>query len=116
MADRDTVYTLVYTDGDSGFTYIKRFTTGGTILDKEYRCAPEGASVLVLGDQECDLCEVQACQEPAYPPAGIPVAGCPVKGAKAKGNQMTSKRIARVATSKPRWWDEDAEGSRGQLL
>jgi len=116
--DRDAVYTLVYTDTATGFTYIKRFSTGGTIMDKEYRCTSDEAQVLVLEDQE--VSEVYVKYKPAkaqrihqqvFQPQGVAV-----KGAKAKGNQMTSKRIARVAISKPRWWDEDAEGSRGQLL
>ena len=36
-ADRDRVMTVIY--AADGFTYVKRFTTGGTILDKEYLVA-----------------------------------------------------------------------------
>ena len=116
--DRDAIYTLVYTDTSSGFSYIKRFSTGGTIMDKEYRCAPEESQVLVLEDK--DVPEVYVKYKPAknqrihqqvFQPQSVAV-----KGAKAKGNQMTSKRIARVAISKPRWWDDTDEGPRGQLL
>lgn len=118
ISDRDTVFTLVYTDESSGFTYIKRFATGGTIMEKEYRCAPEGATVQVLEDKPVDEIYVkykpskgQRIHQQAFQPQSVAV-----KGAKAKGNQMTSKRIARIATSRPRWWDDTDEGPRGQLL
>ncbi len=116
--DRETVYTLVYTDESSGFTYMKRFATGGTILDKEYRCSPEESKVLVLEDKPVDEifvkykpAKAQRIHQQAFQPNSVAV-----KGAKAKGNQMTSKRIARIATSKPRWWDDADDGPRGQLL
>ena len=116
--DRDKVYTLVYHDKKSGFTYMKRFATGGTIQEKEYRCAPEHASVLLLQEDPVENIYVkykpskgQRIHQQAFQPQSVAV-----KSAKAKGNQMTSKRIARIATSKPRWWDDDAEMPRGQLL
>ncbi len=116
--DREAVYTLVYTDAKSGFTYMKRFATGGTILEKEYRCASDDAKVLVLEDKPIEEIYVkykpakgQRIHQQAFHPQSVAV-----KGAKAKGNQMTSKRIARIAASKPRWWDDEAESPRGQLL
>lgn len=116
--ERDTVYTLVYTDEDSGLTYIKRFSTGGAILDKEYWCGQEGCKVLVLEDQDID--EVYVKYKPAkgqrIHQQVFSVKSIAVKGAKAKGNQMTAKRIARIATSKPRWWDDDASGPSGKVL
>ncbi|MFU8780520.1 MAG: DNA topoisomerase IV subunit A [Kiritimatiellia bacterium] len=118
ISDRDAVYTLVYTDQSSGFTYLKRFSTGGTIMDKEYRCATEASKVLVLEDKPIEEIYVkykpakaQRIHQQAFQPQAVAV-----KGAKAKGNQMTSKGIARIATSKPRWWDDEAESPRGQLL
>ena len=39
-----------------------------------------------------------------------------LRGASARGIQLTTKAIARIATSKPSWWD-DAEGApKGVLL
>ncbi len=118
-ADRERVYTIIYTEHDYGFTYMKRFTTGGFILDKEYRCASEGSEVLVFEDT--NPTEVYVKYKPAkgqrihqqvFHPADIPV-----KGAKARGNQMTAKPIARVSITKPRWWkDADDDGQRGRLL
>jgi len=117
-ADRDQEYTMVYTDGDSGFTYMKRFTLGGFILEKEYRTAPEGSTVLLLQTGVPETIYVkykpakaQRIHQQMFQPADILV-----KGAKARGNQMTAKRIANIATSKPRWWNDEEESHKGHLL
>jgi len=118
IADRKRVLTVVYTEPESGFTYMKRFMTGGYIMDKEYRCAPEGSQVLVFADD--NPAEVYVKYKPAkgqrihqqvFSPADIAV-----KGAKAKGNQMTAKAIARISTTKPRWWDENGGGHKGRMI
>src|SRR5439155_849307 len=44
LPDRDKVYTCAYTDREA--TYMKRFTFGGTIMNKEYFCIPEKARIL----------------------------------------------------------------------
>ncbi len=118
-ADRERVYTAVYTESDYGFTYMKRFTTGGFIINKEYRCAPEGSKLLVFEDTNPTEVYVkykpskgQRIHQQVFHPSDIPV-----KGAKARGNQMTAKPIARVSLTKPRWWkDADDSGQRGRLL
>ncbi len=117
-ADRDQEYTMVYTDRDSGFTFMKRFSLGGFILEKEYRAAPEGSDVLLLqvGVPETIYvkykpAKAQRIHQQLFQPADILV-----KGAKARGNQMTAKRIANIATSKPRWWDDDEESHKGHLI
>jgi topoisomerase-4 subunit A len=118
-ADRERVYTIVYTEHDYGFTYMKRFKTGGFILDKEYRCATEGSEVLIFEDTNPTEIYVkykpakgQRIHQQVFQPSDIPV-----KGAKARGNQMTAKPISRVAIAKPRWWkDADDNGLRGRLL
>jgi len=117
-ADRDQEYTMVYTDRESGFTFMKRFSLGGFILEKEYRAAPEGSEVLLLqvGVPETIYvkykpAKAQRIHQQLFQPADILV-----KGAKARGNQMTAKRIANIATSKPRWWDDNEESHKGHLL
>lgn len=117
-ADRDQEYTMVYTDRESGFTFMKRFSLGGFILEKEYRAAPEGSEVLLLqvGVPETIYvkykpAKAQRIHQQMFQPADILV-----KGAKARGNQMTAKRIANIATSKPRWWDDNEESHKGHLL
>ncbi len=117
-ADRERVYTIVYTDPEYGFTYMKRFKTGGFIMGKEYRCAPEGSKVLLFDDsnpQEIYLkykpSKGQRIHQQVFHPTDVLV-----KGAKARGNQMTAKKIAKIATIKPRWWKDDDTSQRGRML
>jgi len=117
-AERDQEYTMVYADKESGFSYLKRFSLGGFILDKEYRATPEGSEILLIqaGVPESIYvkykpAKAQRIHQQVFQPADIPV-----KGAKARGNQMTAKRIANLATSKPRWWNDDEETLKGHLL
>ena len=44
LPERDRVMTLAYTNRDA--TYLKRFTFGGTILNKEYFCIPPKSKIL----------------------------------------------------------------------
>src|SRR5438105_749642 len=44
LPDRDRVFTCAYTDRKAG--YLKRFTFGGTILNKAYSCIPEKSRIL----------------------------------------------------------------------
>ena len=44
VPERDRVMTLAYTNRDA--TYLKRFTFGGTILNKEYFCIPPKSKIL----------------------------------------------------------------------
>lgn len=117
-ADRDQEYTLVYTDQNSGFTYMKRFTIGGFILDKEYRCAPPDSKVLLLerGVPESVYVKYRPAKGQRIHQQVFQPGDMPVKGAKARGNQMTAKRISTLATSKPRWWTEDDASHKGHLL
>src|SRR5205807_4935765 len=44
LPERDRVFTLAYTNREA--TYLKRFTFGGTIMNKEYFCIPEKSRIL----------------------------------------------------------------------
>ncbi len=46
LFSRDQLYTLVYSTPSA--TYLKRFTFGGTILNKEYHCVPPKAKIQLL--------------------------------------------------------------------
>ncbi len=114
--DRNRLMTIVYTVDH--FAYVKRFAYGGVIMEKEYRCAPEGARILLLTDQPVKEVYVK------YAPAKgqkihqqvFRLDQIAVKGVKAQGNRMTAKTIARLATDKPRWWDETQAAPAGVLL
>jgi topoisomerase-4 subunit A len=116
--DRDKQYTTVFTQRDFGFSYMKRFTFGGIILNKEYLFTMPQADVLLLADD--DPSEIYLKYKPAkgqrihqqvFHPREMPV-----KGVKAQGNQMTAKGIARISASRPKWWDEDSDAPKGRAL
>ena len=114
--DRERVMTVIYTLDH--FTYMKRFTIGGTIMNRDYRYAPEDANVLLFEIGTPDEVFVkyrpakgQRIHQQVFHPADVAV-----KGVKSRGNQMTAKSIARLVTKKPSWWDEAVAGPKGMLL
>lgn len=127
--DRDKEFVCVYEEPLYGFAYIKRFTFGGMINNKDYRLAPEKSKLLFLAAGCPEQIYVkfkpaknqkihQMLFEPLKPlekAAGEKRPAVELRGASTRGIQLTTKAIARIATSKPAWWD-DAEGSRGVVL
>ncbi len=114
--DRDKVYTLVYQDGP--IAYLKRFTLGGAIMNKDYQCAPEGAKILFLDDTDPEVLYVKYRKQPRlritqqefHPREQA------VRTARAKGVQMTAKTITSVGTSPPRSWDHEESGPKGRTV
>ena len=106
VADRDSVFTLTYSDREA--TYLKRFTFGGFILDKEYQCIPPKSKILFfepgtpaelyiryksapyqkINQQTCNPSEVE------------------VKSAKTLGRQLSIKEVAAINSKPPRGWDQ----------
>ncbi len=135
--DRDArTFTCVYEEGGYGFSYIKRFTFGGLIRNKDYRLAPEKPkSKVVLFTEGCGEtlyvkykpAKGQKIHQQFFRPADLvdrvnretgktekkPVVE--VRSAGAKGKQLTTKPIARIAFSKGAWWDESEPLSKGVL-
>ena len=116
-ADRDRVMTAVYTLDD--ITHIKRFKFGGTILNKRYYCCGDADSrVLLLADDNPETVFVrfkpakrQRIHQQFFTPGDVPV-----KGVKARGPIMTTKKIDRLATKKPRWWSDNDKTPRGAVV
>jgi topoisomerase-4 subunit A len=108
VPERERVFTLVYTNRDA--TYLKRFTFGGTILNKEYFCIPPKSRILFF---EPDTPEQLYIRYKAAPYQKINQQTCnpgelAVKGAKARGNQLSIKEVAAVNSKPPRNWEPDA--------
>ncbi len=111
--ERDRVFTLAY--GTREATWMKRFTFGGTILDKEYRLCPEPKAKILFF--EADTPEMvyikykpapyqKVSQQTAHP------SELAIKSAKARGNQVSIKDVASVQSRKPRNWDDSEPSTR----
>lgn len=116
LFDRDREMTCVYTHQKA--TYIKRFTFGGTIMNRDYRLAPENSKILLL---------LEGCPEEIYlryrPAKGqrihqqfFKTEGLLIKGSKARGNRLTTKSIQYIDTKPGRWWRDDEDTPQGVLL
>ena len=118
LFDRDRQMTCVYTQKEHGFSYLKRFTFGGAIQNKEYRLAPENSEVqlLVEGTPENIYLKYRPAKSQRIYQQVFTPSEALVKGVSAHGIQMTSKGISRIATQKPGWWEEGDESPKGVLL
>ena len=116
--DRDREYTCVYEEPLYGFAYVKRFTFGGLIRNKEYRLAPPKSKMLYFAEGCPEHLYVkfkpakgQKIHQQMFDPKEVAV-----RGSSARGIQMTTKPIARCASAKGAWWDESEAPSKGVLL
>ena len=115
--DRARAFVCVYEEPLYGFAYIKRFTFGGMINNKEYRLAPEKSKVLFF-DEGCPEklyvkfkpAKNQKIHQMLFQPlepvdkgAGEKKPLVEIRGATARGIQLTTKPIARVSATKGSW-------------
>jgi topoisomerase IV subunit A len=112
VPERDRVFTLAYTNREA--TYLKRFTFGGTIMNKLYHCIPPKSKVLFFdADTPAELyikykpAPYQKINQQIAKPADLSV-----KGAKARGNQISIKDVSSINSKPPRGWDPDAPTTR----
>ena len=108
LPDREKVFTCVYTDRDA--SYLKRFTFGGTIMNKVYSCIPEKSRVLYFAPETPKLLYVR--YKPA-PHQKISQQTCDpslvdVKTPKTLGRQISIKDISSVTANPTRGWDDSA--------
>ncbi len=105
VPDRESVFTLAYSDREA--TYLKRFTFGGFILDKEYQCMPPKSKILFF--EPGTPAELYIRYKPA-PYQKINQQTCSpsaveVKGAKTLGRQLSIKEVAAINSKPSRGWD-----------
>ena len=108
LPDRDRVFTCAYTDRNA--SYLKRFTFGGTILNKAYSCIPEKSRILYFAPDSPKTLYIR--YKPA-PHQKINQQTCDpneieVKGPKTRGRQISIKDISSVTAEPTRGWDEKA--------
>ena len=108
LPDREKIFTCAYTDRNA--SYLKRFTFGGTILNKAYSCIPEKSRILFFAPETPKQLYVR--YKPA-PHQKISQQTCDpneieVKSAKTRGRQISIKDISSVTAEPTRGWDEKA--------
>jgi topoisomerase-4 subunit A len=108
LPDREKVFTCAYTDRNA--SYLKRFTFGGTIMNKAYLCIPEKSRILFFAPETPKILYVR--YKPA-PHQKISQQTCEpgqveVKSPKTRGRQLSIKDISSVTAEPTRGWDEKA--------
>lgn len=108
LPDRERIFTCAYTNRQASF--LKRFTFGGTIMNKAYSCIPEKSRILFFGTDTPKLLYIrykpaphQKISQQTCDPSEIEI-----KGPKTRGRQISIKDIASVTTEPTRGWDEKA--------
>ena len=106
LPDREKVFTCAYTDREA--SYLKRFTFGGTILNKVYGCIPEKSRILYFAPDTPKLLYVrykpaphQKVSQQTCDPSQVEV-----KSPKTLGRQISIKDISSVTAEPTRGWDE----------
>jgi topoisomerase-4 subunit A len=112
LPERDRVFTLAYTNREA--SYLKRFTFGGTILNKAYHCIPPKSKILYFAPDTPETLYIkyrpapyQKVHQQTCAPAEVLV-----KGAKTRGKQLSIKEISSIDSKPPRGWDAEAATSR----
>jgi len=134
--DKRTVYNMIYRDGKSGPSYMKRFNVTGVTRDKEYdlTTGTKGSTVLYFtanpnGEAETVTINLRAVGSIKKLKWDIDFSDLAIKGRGSKGNTVTKYAIKKielksegVSTLKPRkiWFDDVVQrlnvDERGELL
>jgi topoisomerase-4 subunit A len=108
LPDRETVFTCAYTDRKA--SYLKRFTFGGTIMNKAYLCIPDKSRILFFAPETPKVLYVrykpaphQKINQQTCDPSKIEI-----KSPKTRGRQISIKDISSVTAEPTRGWDEEA--------
>ncbi|RZJ28214.1 MAG: DNA gyrase/topoisomerase IV subunit A, partial [Flavobacterium sp.] len=134
--DKRTIYNMVYRDGKSGPSYIKRFNVSGVTRDKAYDLTNETKGSMVLyfscnpnGEAEVITILLRQIGTIKKLKWDLDFAAVAIKGRASKGNQVTKYPIKKIelkekgmSTLKPRkiWFDDTVQklnvDERGELL
>ena len=115
LPERERVFTLAYTNREA--TYLKRFTFGGAILNKEYFCIPPKSRILFL---EVDTPKELFIRYKPAPYQKINQQTCDpseieVKGPKTRGRQISVKEVSSITSAPTRGWDPEAATTKLQF-
>ncbi|MFV8352065.1 DNA gyrase/topoisomerase IV subunit A [Flavobacterium sp. XS2P14] len=135
-SDKRTIYNMIYRDGKSGPSYIKRFNVSGVTRDKAYDLTNETAGSQVVyfscnpnGEAEVITILLRQVGTVKKLKFDIDFASLAIKGRASKGNLVTKYPIKKIelkekgiSTLLPRkvWFDETVQrlnvDGRGELL
>ena len=112
LPDRERVFTVAYANREA--TFLKRFTFGGAIMNKEYQCIPPKSRILFLEPDTPEELYIrykpapyQKINQQVCKPAEVEV-----KGPKTRGRQISIKEVSCINSRPPRGWDPDAPTTR----
>jgi topoisomerase-4 subunit A len=134
--DDRTTYNVIYQDGKTGPYYVKRFSAGGVIRDKEYDLTKEtkGSRIVYLSanaNGECESLHIFLKPRPKLKKTSFEFdfASLGIKGRGAGGNTLTKLPIRKIMlkekgqstlSARQVWWDESVKrintDGRGELL
>ena len=107
LPERDRVFTLAYTNREA--TYLKRFTFGGTRLNKLYHCIPLKSRILFFEPGTPAQLYIrykpapyQKINQQTCSPAEVEV-----KGPKTRGRQISIKDVSSINSEPSRGWDPE---------
>lgn len=116
LPDRERIFTLAYTNREA--TYLKRFTFGGTILEKTYECIPPKSRILFFEpDTPAQLfikykpAAYQKINQQTCDPSQVEV-----KGPKTRGRQVSIKDVSTISSKPPRGWDHEGQTTVLQFI
>ncbi len=108
LPEREKNFTCAYTDRNA--SYLKRFSFGGSILNKVYLCIPDKSRILFFEPDTPKKLYVrykpaphQKISQQTCDPAKVEV-----KSPKTRGRQISIKDISSVTAEPTRGWDEKA--------
>ncbi|NHN24655.1 DNA gyrase/topoisomerase IV subunit A [Flavobacterium jejuense] len=134
--DKRTIYNVIYRDGKSGATFVKRFNVSGVTRDKEYHITQEkpGSQILYFSHNpngEAEVVTILLRQVGSIKKLkwDLDFAEILIKGRSSKGNTVSKYPIKKIelkekgiSTLRPRkiWFDETVQrlnvDARGELL
>ena len=100
--DRDRICVMVYREED-GLLYIKRFTFGGTILNREYAAIPARCRVEFFSAEDPQLLYVRSTDGGGQL---FNLKKVPARAVKALGWLLTSKPVKSIDVEKPADWSD----------
>ena len=112
LPERDRVFTAAYTNREA--TFVKRFTFGGSILNKVYHCIPLKSKVLFFEPDTPEELYIrykpaayQKINQQTCKPSEVEV-----KSPKTRGRQISIKDVSSINSQPSRGWDPEAPTTR----